>query len=265
MIPLLEEDNVTTVSSSGSAEPGATPATETSVTSLELNADNATTLGLQTYNATALNGSDLDTNSTENATETGLSESSSFLVSEGATDTPMLNATIAADLNDLVKQNKDALKDNITHDNITTSDIHNDLLTNDTHDLQTIETDNDLMNISTSDNVIIDIEELTTEQDTSYTATTDGIEEDEVRNVTESLKYNNTEEIRSEVATEEIEVTSNEFENLETNYEKRHELARSRSLKLEEVDSPVCHNEFCVCSSWFCRSRRTDSSDIVLF
>ena len=257
MIPLLEEDNVTTVSSSGSAEPGATPATETSVTSLELNADNATTLGLQTDNATTLNGSDLDTNSTENSTETGLSESSSFLVSEGATDTPMLNATVAADLIDLVKQNKDALKDNITHDNITTSDIHNDLLTNDTHDLQTIETDNDLMNISTSDNVIIDIEELTTEQDTSYTATTDGIEEDEediVRNVTESLKYNNTEEIRSEVATEEIEVTSNEFENLETNYEKRHELARSRSLKLEEVDSPVCHNEFCVCSLKKCPS-----------
>lgn len=79
VIPLLEEDNVTTVSSSGSAEPGATPATETSVTSLELNADNATTLGLQTDNATTLNGSDLDTNSTENATETGLSESSSFL------------------------------------------------------------------------------------------------------------------------------------------------------------------------------------------
>ena len=99
---------------------------------------------------------------------------------------------------------------------------------------------NDLMKITSSDNVIIDIEEITTEHETTNTVTIESIEEDEedkVENVTMSTQSDSTEDIRSEVSTEEVEVTSNEFENLETNYEERHELARSRSLKLEEVDS----------------------------
>ena len=255
MIPLLEEDNTTTSGSSGTGEPGAATVTETSVPTLELNADNATTFGNLTENSTSLNGSDLDNNSTENATETGLSESSSFslLVSESATDPSMLNAT-AAEITDLIEQNKKSLSNNITHDNTTKSDNHNDLI-NDTHEFLQVETNNnDLKHDSTSDdNVMVDIEEITTENDKADVVNMDTIETERVY-VTEITHSDSDEEMsfdeistkEVEVSTEEVDVTSNEFENLESNYDERHELARSRSLKLEEVDYHVCHKEFCV-------------------
>lgn len=255
MIPLLEEDNTTTSGSSGTGEPGAATVTETSVPTLELNADNATTFGNLTENSTSFNGSDIDTNSTENATETGLSESSSFslLVSESSADPSMPNAT-AAEITDLIEQNKKSLANNITRDNTTKSDNHNDLI-NDTHEFLQVETNNnDLKHDSTSDdNVMVDIEEITTENDKADVVTMDTIETERVY-VTEITHSDSDEEMsfdeistkEVEVSTEEVDVTSNEFENLESNYEERHELARSRSLKLEEVDYHVCHKEFCV-------------------